>query len=422
MSRENLQRALELALVRASRNGDPLSLLLFSIDRFKLINTRLGHERADDVLHRVGTVTKGTLRSRGKSGRWAGDEFLCVLPTDCASAQSIAEELRQAIAATIIAVDGDILSVTASFGLACYPDDGIDAPALLLAADEAVEQAKLEGRDRVAVAAEKRAGGLRVGSMLETALREERVMAAYQPIVELATERRVAAEALARVVTPEGDVMAAERFMGVATQFQLTHRIDRAVVLDALAHAAGSPDRLLCFVNISGDLLRHRDVLRELLQAAQRLYPVMSEPKPIVIEVTERELLGNLAATKQALAPFLDFGVRLALDDFGSGYSSFQYLADLPVSFLKIDGGLIRRLQEPKVRALVHGIQAIANELEIITLAEYIESERDVDLLRQAGVQWGQGHYYGEPAVDTDEARRRREMSVNWNHGYYCRS
>jgi len=133
------------------------------------------------------------------------------------------------------------------------------------------------------------------------------------------------------------------------------------------------------------------------------------------------KLLGDPETVKSLFAPFVEHGFKLALDDFGSGYSSFQYLADLPVSFLKIDGRLIQRLHESRIRAIVRGIQNTARELGLITLAEYVEQERQANILREMGVNWAQGHYFSKAAMDEKEAGQRRSMSVNWAQGYYYR-
>ncbi len=426
MARATLLKTLETAVARATRRRRPIGTVLFSVDRFKLIISRFGHREADALLARVAAVAKGTLGDRGKIGPWGGDEFLCILPdADASACLHVAEEMRRAIEQIVIPISANITNVTASFGVACYPEDGHDVKYLLIAADEALHHAKSTGRNRVVMARELPARLLNMGSVLETALREDRVMAAYQPIVDLETGQVVAEEALARIITAEGDVIAAEDFIDVASQFHLTHKIDRAIVLGALnrcASSGGRPEKAITqFINISADLLRHPQVLKELLVFVRTHCDQNGEEiKPLVIEVTERELLANLEATRRTLAPFLDFGLRLALDDFGSGYSSFQYLADLPVSFLKIDGRLIQRVHEPKVRALVRGIQNIASELNLTTLAEFVETERQADILRDTGVDWAQGYHYGHAVLNEEEARQRRRMSVNWTRGYYC--
>ena len=472
LNRRELQGSLETTWARGENHGNPFGLILFSIDRFKLVNGRFGHRLADVVLKHVTQVVRTALRNRGFMGRWAGDEFLCILPDALAvEIPAIAEELRAAIANTAFPVGTSLAHVTASFGSVAYPDDGNEVKALLIVADEAQYHAKQTGRNRVVAAASLAHHSLRMGNILDTALREERVMPAYQPIVDLITGNVVAEEALARIITTDGHAIAAEEFIQVASQFQLTHKIDRTVLLSAFDRylrqlATNNP--IMHFVNISGDLLRHPELFKELLDsvkgrpakmnadirtpthqsaaAAHTPHPLGREwparpgadktanlmhamgdnnaaarAFPLVIEITERELLGSPELTRQMLAPFLDLGARLALDDFGSGYSGFQYLADLPVSFLKIDGRFIQRIAEPKVRAIVNGIQNTANELGLITLAEHVETEQQADTLRDIGIHWAQGHLYGRARVDEKEANFRRQMSVNWAAGYYYR-
>lgn len=423
MNRSGLQRAIKSAQARAQKQESAFGIILFSIDRFKLINSRFGHEHADKVLKQVGGLATSVLAARGKIGSWGGDEFLCVIPdADPTTCVRIAEELRHAIEALIVSIDSALINTTASFGVACYPRDKHYGKYLVVCADEALHQAKRGGRNRVVSASDLSNRTFVMGGVLETALREERVMPAYQPIVDLATGEVVAEEALARIITTEGEVIAAEDFIDAASQFHLVHKIDRTILLSAFNRCAANKSDMTYFINISGDLLRHPPLLKELLNWT-KLYCIdehgRPRQKPLVIEVTERELIANLEETKRTLAPFLDCGLRLALDDFGSGYSSFQYLADLPVSYLKIDGRLITRINEPKVRAIVRGIQNIASELELITLAEYVENEQQADILRMIGVNWAQGHYYGRAQLNQDEADGRRQLSVNWAQGYY---
>ncbi|MHB1943095.1 MAG: EAL domain-containing protein [Acidiferrobacteraceae bacterium] len=427
MNRAVMQRTLESTFEDSRKHGRGLAVILFSIDRFRLVNSRFGYRGADSVLRKIGQVARAAVGPRGRVGQWNGDEFLCVLRNgDLAMARETAETLRRDIESVVVPVDAAVTNVTASFGIACYPHDGNQLHVLLVAADEALHEAKRLGRNRVRACADLEQPTLTIGSILESALREERVIAAYQPIVDLRTGAIVGEEALARIVTPDGQIISAEKFVDVATEFQLTHRIDRMIVLSAFERYAmeTGDNGLTRFINLSGDLLRHPALLAELVRTIKTHCQPNGElgDKSIVIEVTERELLANMEAAREILAPFIDMGLKLALDDFGSGYSSFQYLADLPISFLKIDGGLIRRLDEPKVRAIVRGIQNVAGELGLTTLAEYIETERQADFLRRIGVNWGQGHYYGRALLNEQEAALRRSLSVSWTGGYYCQT
>ncbi|MHB1586675.1 MAG: EAL domain-containing protein [Acidiferrobacteraceae bacterium] len=421
-----MQRTLEAAFEESRKHGRGLAIILFSIDRFRLVNSRFGYRDADAVLQRVEEVARAAIGRRGKLGPWNGDEFLCVLRnTDLAGARAVAEILRRHIEAVVVPTGQTVINVTASFGIACYPHDGNQLHLLVVSADEALHEAKRLGRNRVHASADLEQHPFAIGSLLETALREERVIAAYQPIVDLRSGEIVGEEALARIVTADGQIISAEKFVEVATEFQLTHRIDRMIVLSAFERSAAQTGGALTrFINVSGDLLRHPVLLTELMRTIKaHCQPdgALGE-QSIAIEVTERELLANVAAAREILAPFVEMGLKLALDDFGSGYSSFQYLADLPVSFLKIDGGLIKRLAEHKVRAIVRGIQNVAGDLGLTTLAEYVETEQQAEFLRRVGVNWGQGHYYGKALLNEQEAAMRRSLSVSWTGGYYCQT
>lgn len=320
MNRNELQHTLDTTWARGENYGTPFGLILFSIDRFKLINGRFGHHLADAVLKHVVKIARTTLRNQGAVGRWAGDEFLCILPdTQPMDVAGIAEKLRAAIASTAFPVSANLVNITASFGAASYPGDGGEVRSLLMAVDEALHQAKQTGRNRVVDAGSLKYHALRMGDVLDTALREERVMPAYQPIVDLASGEVVAEEALARIITTDGHAIAAEEFMQVASQFQLTHKIDCTVVLSALDRYLSQPANgksILHFVNISGDLLRHPDLFKELLDSVKWLHGGQSTAEtkrfPLVIEITERELLGNPDLTRQMLAPFIELGARLA--------------------------------------------------------------------------------------------------------------
>lgn len=405
-NRAALHEVMEDELRRATP-ARPLSLVLFDIDRFKLINYGFGDIHGDTVLQEVARLARKKLRGDALVGRWSGQQFLCVLPAmDCQDAAALAEDLRGLIQRLIIPIDRHRIHISASFGVASCPQDGDLVRRLLAAAEAALYHAKDSGRNRVVAASRLQRQVFGMGTLLDAALRENRVVPAYQPIVDLATGQVVAEEALARIVTPEGETLGADEFIEVARQLQLTYMIDRAVMTSAIsrcmsANAGGR--RSLHFVNISGNLLHHPDVVSDLLEivrdSCDKCGDSIGPVKPMVIEVTERELLADIKQAREMLAPFVEFGMHLALDDFGSGYSSFQYLADLPFSYLKIEGSLIQRLAEPKVRAIVQGIKNIASELGLITLAECVEDARAADVVRAIGIDWGQGYYFDRPRL-----------------------
>src|SRR5712692_9702747 len=358
INRAALHEILEATVAYSAQNQARFGLILFDIDRFKLINYDFGDERGNIVLGAVAEAAKKKLANGHWIGRWGGQQFLCLLPgADRQATDAIAEQLRGLIATLTIPVEYHLVQVTASFGVACFPDDGDLIQRLLAAAEAALYQAKESGRNRVVHASNLQQRVFGMGSMLETALRENNIVPAYQSIVDLQTGKVVAEEALARLITREGKIIDAEEFIGVASQLQLTYKIDQAVMAHCLAILQGDPNATH-FVNISGNLL------------------------------------GDPESANNMLQPLIDLGLRLALDDFGSGYSSFQYLADLPISFLKIEGSLIKRITEPKVCAIVQGIQNTAADLGLVTLAECVENGETAEVVRKIGINWAQGYFY----------------------------
>jgi diguanylate cyclase (GGDEF)-like protein len=408
LNRRGIHESLAKELSRCRRRGTHFSIILFDIDRFKLINDRLGHQGGDIILRGVAEKTLSLVRKEDCVGRWGGEEFICIATeTSRDDALLLAERIRRSIREDPVATSSGLTYVTASFGVACYPEDADSIDKLLAAADTALYDAKREGRDRTVSAASIQHDIYGIGNMLDAALIENRIVAAYQPIVDLRTGEIVAEETLARLMTPLGEIIPAGHFIHAASQLQLMHRIDQTIMMQAISHCVSGlqngSNRLTHFVNISPDLLRHRELVDEMLVAA-RTYcrdcaSLVGEVKPMVIEITEHELLADIDAARDLLTPFIDFGLRLALDDFGSGYSSFRYLVDLPISFIKIDGSLVQRVNERKVRAVVQGIQDTADKLGITTLAEYVENEETEAILKEIGVHWGQGYYYGKPVI-----------------------
>ncbi|MEJ2644874.1 MAG: bifunctional diguanylate cyclase/phosphodiesterase [Gammaproteobacteria bacterium] len=406
-NRRAMVEALEREHARASRNGRPYSLVLFDLDHFKLINDSYGHVIGDQVLIGVARAAQSALRDGDWLGRWGGEEFLALLPeTDQAEALTTAERLRGAVGSKPQHADDWTVEVTLTAGVATYPQDGQALSRLISSADANLYEAKRSGRNRVL------GGGgatsdavLPVATQLRSALQEGRLRPAYQPIVALSTVQVVAEEALARIVGTDGQVTYAGRFIEAAGQMQLIHRVDFEIVTQSVKRCmaqvrdGGARQH---FVNISTELLRHPELVDQIIQMAQQdcgaCVDDLGERKPLVLEITERQFLSDAMQALAALQPLLDFGMQLAIDDFGSGYSSFRYFADLPVAYLKLERHLVGRLRtEAKVRTIVEGIQATARRLGVITVAEGVEDKQTAIILQDMGVDWGQGHFFGRP-------------------------
>lgn len=406
-NRRALMEVIEREYAQAKRKTAPLSFLLIDLDRFKLLNDNYGHTLGDEMLRRVSEILKGTLRSCDWVGRWGGEEFLAILPgTDETEALVIAERIREAVERFSITLNRQIIRTTTSIGVASYPRDGNAPDFLLRAADAALYEAKKTGRNRT-VAAGNKHEVYSIASRLNAAIEANRLVPAYQPIVDLRTREVVAEEALARLIDEKGTPLDAMHFIGAATELQLTHLIDYQIIRDTMNYCASiiaqGGRRISHFVNVSGDLLLHQELIERLFADAQAACITcgvdLGPTKPLVLEITERQLLGDMAAVRAKLAPFLDFGMRLAVDDFGSGYSSFQYLAELPVSFLKIEGTLVKQIGDKRIRQIIKRINDIAKDLDLTTIAEFVEDADTADILCELGVDWAQGYFFGRPKL-----------------------
>ncbi|TDX98189.1 sensor domain-containing protein [Thiohalophilus thiocyanatoxydans] len=408
-NRDTIHQTLVQLHDQHKKNWTPYTVLMIDLDRFKLINDSHGHATGDIMLQQFADYLTRLVTQPELVGRWGGEEFLCILPQmDLEAGMKKAEQIHRHIADFSIHSGKQDIFTTCSIGVANYPQDGKAVSDILRSADAALYEAKRGGRNRIASSLENRGSFLGIATQLENALQENRIIPAYQPIVNLQTGQVVADEALARIVNPGTAPVPAKQFIDAAVHLQLAHRIDFEVSRQAIMHCSDSVRRgnnpHPHFVNISAELLRHPDLVQGILNTALEQCKVcgtrIGSEKPLTIEITEQALLHNLGDTREILAPFLDFGLRLAIDDFGVGYSSLNYLADLPVSFLKIDGTLIQRVaSESRIRAIIKGIQSIANDLELITIGEYIENQQTLETLREIGVNWGQGYYFGKPQI-----------------------
>jgi len=408
-------RSAMLARVHEIQSGDRggYRLLLVDIDRLKTVNDYLGYHVGDRVIRDLGRIMQETLPDDVMIARWSGHEFMVLLPPRQADrAARIAEQIRAGAALVQLVTTDDaprLGNVTVSIGHGALGPTGstrIPPPDQLSAINAAVYEAKRTGRDRVVDAEHLRQPSVyTTGGALDRAIREGRIVRATQPIVDLQTGAVVGDEALARMITPEGEVIPAGLFIEAASRLQLAHRIDFEIINqtinDCVASLDGPP--MTHFVNISGDFLQHPELMEQVIENARNACACIGgqqEIKPLVLEMTEREVLDDTADALAALKPMIDFGLRLALDDFGSGYSSYRYLLDMPFTFLKIEGTLVQGIsQSPRAQKIVRHLQAMASDMGLVTVAEFIGDQRTADLLRDMGVDWGQGFHFGRPKV-----------------------
>ncbi|MHB9020800.1 MAG: EAL domain-containing protein [Halothiobacillus sp.] len=408
-----MDRGQMLQLIGIKRRLGLGALILIDIDRLKIINDFLGYKTGDEVIHTLGHAFRDAIPNEVMLARWSGHEFMALVPAKLvAQTQTIAEQFNliahQLPLGQTLKLPGGQLSLSVGYTTFKATDDNGQDP--LIEVNAAVFEAKRTGRNRAVNAHHLTRPSIYItGGTLESALAENRIVAAVQPIFDLKTGKIVADESLARMITPQGNIIAAGEFITAASSLQLAHHIDQTIISQTINYCVSSHFSAprSHFINISGDFLHHPELIAEVIQSAMNAcactHPDQSgsrQIKPLVIELTERELVEDTQEALRALQPLLDFGLRLALDDFGSGYSSYRYLLDLPFHFLKIEGELIRHITtNNKAKRIVKHIQDMAQDLGLITVAEFITDQATANELAEMGVDWGQGFYLGKPEL-----------------------
>ena len=397
-------------MARARRHDYSFTLMVIDLDNFKLVNDSFGHGTGDRYLQEFATAVKHVLRLGDVFARYGGDEFALFVPeADLDEGRAVAERVLEAVERLEIrAPDGTIIKGTVSIGLAVYPVHSEDPKDLLLFADNMMYKAKSAGKHRIGVpTGEDMAAVFRninqMNALVLNAISERKVVPFFQPILELRTDRVLGYEVLSRI-NDNGNFIEAEKFIEFAEKAGVIHRLDAMVIEQALDAAAcnGFDGRL--FINLSPRALVLVDFVRTLksIVAASGI-----APERIVFEITERDTVKNITLLEKLLNDLKFEGFNLAIDDFGSGFSSFQYLRRFSIDYLKLEGDFIMNiLDNPKDRSFVSTMSALAAELDICVVAEHVETAAVLAELRQMGMDYAQGRHVGRPQPGLPAERR----------------
>lgn len=396
-----------LHLVQAIKNlaseATVHSLLYLDLDQFKLVNDTCGHRAGDEFLRLISMVLSSNLKPGNTLARMGGDEF-CLLLENCTEevAAHIAEALRQAIKDVEFIWQKRVFGGSISIGLVSFSDPDTNPADALSAADSACFLAKEKGRNRVQIYRweddELIARWREMDWMgrLITALKEERIELHGQRIEALsdAAERADRYEILIRLRDEEGQMIPPMAFLPAAERYGMMPVIDRYVIKKAFTWLVENNSRglssLSLSINLSGNTLNDENIASFINESAKTLGV---DPEKICFEITETAAVANLIHTSNVVRELKKHGFRFALDDFGSGMSSFGYLKYLPVDYLKIDGVFIRNILEDKVDAvMVEAIARVAGVMGIQTVAEYVENNAIKQFLAKIGVDYGQGY------------------------------
>ncbi|NVJ92130.1 MAG: EAL domain-containing protein [Methylocystaceae bacterium] len=385
---------------RAKRAKNSFCVIILDLDNFKHINDSYGHPVGDLVLKEVASILQQASRRTDIVARLGGDEFALLLPeTNNEAGLDVAEKIRKILEETSLNLPVGRAKVLASLGLVSYPANGDTIHDIAISMDVAMYKAKRLGKNRVSTIDDhdnkEARRSVKRANFLQSALDEDRVEPFFQPIINPATGDIFAYEALARIRTEDAVITAGE-FIEYAEEFGMAHMIDERIFqkgFEAL-QKTGNPNARL-FLNVSSKTFSDEERLRRL---PETLESFGLKPDQIVLEITEREALPHLNQIIRLVDDLRERGLKFALDDFGSGFSSFMYLKYFTIDFVKIEGSFVRHMAtDAKDRIMVEHIHSMAEKFGLRTIAEFVEDEATVQLLCDIGINFAQGFHYGMP-------------------------
>jgi diguanylate cyclase (GGDEF)-like protein/PAS domain S-box-containing protein len=394
-----------IALAHAKRQRTPVAVMFLDLDRFKFVNDTLGHSLGDELLRAVAARLRAVLREGDTIARMGGDEFTVLLADlkQVEDAAKIAQKLIDTIAYPF-RVEGHELYVTTSVGIALHPDDGDTAESLLKNADAAMYRAKDAGRNSYQLCTKamnsRAAERLSIENTLRRAIDREELVLHFQPLVRLDTRQISGMEALLRWNRPGHGIVPPATFIGIAEETRMIIPIGEWVLRQACKQARewqkGAHPGLRISVNLSPRQFQQSD-LCDVVSAA--LNESGLDPRSLELEITESTAMLNTERTIATLLELRDLGVRIAIDDFGTGHSALSYLRRYPIDRVKIDREFVQEIETSRSnRAIVSAIVAMAHGLDLFVTAEGVETEAQVNFLREQKCEEVQGFLFGRPA------------------------
>jgi len=403
MNRSRLAEALTEAIGNAERYRMPCAFLLCAVDNLAMVNDAYGFDVADQVIAVVGQRLKSTMRTGDAIGRYAGNKFGLIL-ANCSDAdmQVAAQRLLKVVRDSVIETDAGPVSATVSIGGLSLPHHARTSDEAMVRSEEALDLAKAKHRDSFVIYkhSQKRESirkrNIMFADEIISALNGRRLVIAYQPIVNVDSESPALYECLLRLVKPDNEIVSAGHFIPVAEQLGLVRLIDHRVLELTIETLEESKDAHLSLnisgmtatdprwlANLTAYISAHRD-------AAERL----------TVEITETAALQDLEESCKFISNLRDLGCKVAIDDFGAGYTSFRNLKTLDVDMVKLDGSFCDQLADNEdnqffVRTLID----LAQNFNIKTVAERVEEQRDGALLKTMGVDYMQGYLYGRAEI-----------------------
>lgn len=403
-NRRRFQERLQDQVNYNDRSGASGALLLLDLDRFKFVNSTFGQKVGDEYLRQTKQRLDELTEDSTIIGRLGGDEFGLILPNaDAAQAAQFCSQLLASLHDQEFRQDKHSIPISASIGIALFPDQGLKSDELMTKADAAMYKAKDQGRNSYHLFTEgpdddDMQAALQWNQRLRTALKEDSFRLFFQPIVDIRTGAIRHYECLLRLVDKEGNATASEEFIATAEYTGLIDEIDRWTINQTFRilrnHISTPP--LSLTANLSSRHLNNPEILETIKTATKRYKP---DPGAVVFEINASDVIKNIEKARSFISSLKEMGHHFSLDHFGAGLISIEELQNLPISYIKIDGSFVRKIFWSSVdRAAVKGIHELAQSLEIPTIAETIENQQSLDILKEIGVTMGQGFLFAKPS------------------------
>jgi len=395
-NRRHFDTQFDIILKDHLKNRIPLCLMLIDIDGFKFINDTYGHPVGDKVLRSVGDLLSGQIERGDYISRIGGDEFAVVMTnTTLHDVPDKAHSLHKKINDIRVPLPVGQMRIQCSIGISGAPPHGSDVQDLIKAADVALYQAKRAGRNRVRILSPDTDQATMTifnrGFQLRDALENGDINPVFQPICDIKTGQPVAYEVLARMMHNDA-IIPAKDFITIAEELGLTREVDLHIIEKALQLA---PRNQSLFLNVGLSSFNDRPFVLRLHRLLQR---ARDEDQSVTIEITERDIVPLSNELLEDINSLREIGCKLALDDFGSGYSTYHFLNFFKPDFIKIEGTFVQgMIHSESDRRIVEHIHELASSFGMQTIAENIENEETLIALRSIGINSGQGMYFGSP-------------------------
>ncbi len=408
-NRRRLEQAMELAVLRARNFKRTAALLYLDLDQFKVVNDTEGHDCGDRMLVSVSNILRQNVKSGDLLARIGSDEFAILIEnTTEEKAIEKAEQLRKTLDEFRFESNVRTYHLCTCVGVTIIEGEHTSTASEYLAqADQACHIAKSHGRNIVHkynhddTELHRLRNDVHWVPMIRDALMNDRFFLMFQPVVRTSDGKATHYEALIRMKGENDEILSPEEFIPAAERMGLIHHIDLWVVehaIDFLGSLSGEYSQISLNINLSGHAFQDQSLL-SLIQ--QKLEMTWVPANRLTFEITETAAIANYAQTREMVARLRALGCRFALDDFGAGFNSFNYLKNFPVDYLKLDGTFISNLRnDPVDQILVKSMIAVAHSLGKKTVAEYVEDVETMELLKQYGIDFVQGFYLGKPAPE----------------------